>query len=366
MEKYDKGSIRRQNPAYSHIINKMARSSLQEKLSLRKELRKVPSRDPLDPNFTRVRYVRYADDFLISIIDTKKLAIEIKKIIGEFLEKELNLKMNESQTLITHASKDKAFFLGTYICWKATPNRKVVLIKGGKKSRLTARITLQAPIDKLIKKLNTRQMVQWNPNGTQIVPIGLKRLQNLDHADIVAYYNAVTRGILNDYSFAENRSYLGTIARMLRYSCARTLALKYKHRFMAKAFKKFGTTLKCPDTGVCLYIPNTLKRIRQFNISRPITLEMLEKSWANKLTRSNLGRSCIICGETPVEMHHVRKHKELKNLKLDWFTMQMAAIYRKQVPLCKNHHTKLHQNKLTPAEMDLFSEGCKLLTGIQR
>lgn len=354
MKRFDKGKSRRQNSTYTSILNRMAKLSLEKKLNLRKELRKVPTGDPMDPNFVRVRYVRYADDFLISVIGPHSLASEIKSLVGEFLDKELRLKMSESKTLITHASKEKASFLGAEIQWRTHSNKKVILTKAGKKSRITARIALLAPIEKLIRKLVIRKFMKWNPSGTQVVPVGLKRLQNLDHADIVAYYNAVIRGILSYYTFADNRSYLGVIARMLRYSCARTFALKYKLRFMAKVFKKFGSSLKCPDKGVSLYIPDTLKRIRQFNLSQPATLEMLEKSWANKLTRSNLGRSCIICNGIPAEMHHVRKLKELKERKLDWFTMQMAAINRKQVPLCKLHHTKLHQNQFTPVEMEIF------------
>jgi predicted restriction endonuclease len=89
---------------------------------------------------------------------------------------------------------------------------------------------------------------------------------------------------------------------------------------------------------------------------------MLEKSWANKLTRSLLGNKCIICGSYAAEMHHVRKIRELKQRKhLSWFTMQMAAVNRKQVPLCKAHHMALHKNKLTPAEKELFANGCKLI-----
>jgi hypothetical protein len=111
----------------------------------------------------------------------------------------------------------------------------------------------------------------------------------MDHADIVAYYNVVVRGITNYYSFADNRSSLGSIVRLLHMSCAKTLALKYKLRFMAKAYKKFGTLLTCPDKGVSLYKPDTLKRVREFNLSKALTLKMLEKSWASKLTRSILG-----------------------------------------------------------------------------
>jgi hypothetical protein len=61
---------------------------------------------------------------------------------------------------------------------------------------------------------------------------------------------------------------LGAIVRLLHMSCARTLALKYKLRFMAKAYKKFGTLLTCPDKEVSLYKPETLKKIRKFNLSK--------------------------------------------------------------------------------------------------
>lgn len=60
-------------------------------------------------------------------------------------------------------------------------------------------------------------------------------------------------------------------------------------------------------------------------------------------------------------MHHVRTIKSLKTRKLDWFTMQMAAINRKQVPLCVDHHHKLHTSKLNRVEMEQFVIGCKLL-----
>lgn len=358
---YDKGVKRRQNPTYTAILNKMAKQNLSGKIQLRKELRKFPIGDPMDPHFVRIRYVRYADDFLISIIGPYSLAIEIKNKVSQFLEDNLGLEMNQAKTLITKASQTPAHFLGANIIWRNPSEKKVVINKHKKKTRITARMGLLAPLDKLIKKLVERGFAKWNPNGT-IKPIGLKRMQNMNHADIISYYNAVTRGVLNYYSFTDNRSSLGSWVRYLHMSCARTLALKYKLRFMAKAFKKFGSLLRCPETGTKLYKPNNLNRIRQFHTSKPPTLMGLGLSWANKLTRSNLGKECIICGATPVEMHHVRKIKELKSRQhLNWFTIQMAAINRKQVPLCGTHHTKLHNDKLTPEERKLYVVGCKAL-----
>ncbi len=292
------------------------------KKRLRQQLRQVRSVNTMDEKFVRVRYVRYADDFLISIIGPYSLAIEIKNLVTQFLLENLELHMDEAKISITNATKQKAFFLGTYIQWKQHIGKKVVMKKLGKATRITARIALTAPMDKLIQKLVVRQFVKWNPDGTKILAKALTRLVNFDHTDIIGYFNAIVRGILNYYPFADNRRNLGSIVRFLHMSCARTLALKYKMRFVAKAYKKFGSLLACPNTGVGLFKPKTLKRIRQFDLGKPMNLEVLERSWANKLTRRNLNRRSAICGGIPAQMHHVRKIAELKSRRhLDWFTM---------------------------------------------
>ena len=142
------------------------------------------------------------------------------------------------------------------------------------------------------------------------------------------------------------------------------MALKYKLRFASKVFRKFGSKLKCPDTGLELAIPKTFKAIKIFGCNEPLPDDVLFKKWRNKLTRSNLFKQCIICGsKEQIEMHHVRQIKDLKrkaNKKLlDFFTLQMAAINRKQVPLCVHHHKALHNNSLSLAERKLFEESIK-------
>lgn len=162
------------------------------------------------------------------------------------------------KTLITKANKKPVKFLGTLISWNTVGHKKVTLTKAKVKTRVTARIYLKAPLENILSKLITRKFAKWNPSGNRIIPTGLKRLQNLDHADIITYYNAIVRGIVNYYSFADNRSSLGSIVRLLHMSCARTLALKYKLRHVAKAYKQFGKLLTCPDKDVSLYKPNIL------------------------------------------------------------------------------------------------------------
>jgi retron-type reverse transcriptase len=292
--------IRRHHPRYTAVLNKIAtQTKIEEKLELKPELRRYPISFPMDDNFSRVRYIRYADNFIISVTGPHSLALKIKELVSIFLEKELGLHTNQSKTLLTKAWEGPAI-LGTEITWRASKQKKVVLspptnnnikininIKfGGKskgrKTRTTGRLSLHAPMEKLSRKLVERKFAKWDLSGKTLIPIGLGRLQNMSHSDIIFYYNAVIRRILNYYSFADNRSSLGSVVRILHMSCARTLALKYKQRYMSKTYKKFGSSLECPETKVKIYKPTTLKRAGS---TCPKNLEM---SWTNKLTRSNL------------------------------------------------------------------------------
>ena len=45
----------------------------------------VLTKDPQDPAYRRLKYVRYADDFLIGFIGPRSEAEEIKERIGKFL-----------------------------------------------------------------------------------------------------------------------------------------------------------------------------------------------------------------------------------------------------------------------------------------
>jgi hypothetical protein len=69
-------------------------------------------------------------------------------------------------------------------------------------------------------------------------------------------------------------------------------------------FKKFGKTLKCPETGVELFIPKSFSRDQKFSINPEDPKIVMEKRWNNKFTRSNLTKSCLVCGKFPSEMHH--------------------------------------------------------------
>src|SRR5439155_13033868 len=77
-----------------------------------KQQRQLPSVDPADPDYRRLRYIRYADDFLLGFAGPKAEAEEIKTRIGRFLKETLKLELSEEKTLITHAATKAAKFLG--------------------------------------------------------------------------------------------------------------------------------------------------------------------------------------------------------------------------------------------------------------
>src|SRR5262249_47821296 len=79
---------------------------------LRQQRRHLPSVDPSDPDFRRLSYVRYADDFLLGCLGPKREAEEIKQRLGEYLSEHLRLTLSDTKTLITHGRTGAARFLG--------------------------------------------------------------------------------------------------------------------------------------------------------------------------------------------------------------------------------------------------------------
>ena len=65
----------------------------------------IPSCDEMDSEYKRLKYVRYADDFLIGVIGNLAECKQIKEDITNFLSEKLHLILSEEKTLITHSEK---------------------------------------------------------------------------------------------------------------------------------------------------------------------------------------------------------------------------------------------------------------------
>lgn len=365
---FDRGKQRKKLKKYRSIQYKLEKKdlNLSEIKSLRVIQRKLKSKDPMDLSFRRFYYIRYADDFVIGIIGSKNECVKIHEDLGIFLTKTLSLNLSLSKTSISHFNKEGIFFLGTQIKGNLETEKLIKTIERGKgrkfKSRVTSRTRMFAPLEKLLQKSIDNNICKRLQSG-KVVPTALKRMVNYDHSDIILFFNSKIRGILNYYSFVDNAKSLGIIVHAFKHSCALTLALKYKLRERSKVFKKFGKYLECKETGTKLFIPKTFARTQEFKINPQNPYTLLDIRWNNKLTHSNLNQKCLICGKIPVEMHHVKKIKDLvsryKDKKIDYWTLQMAAINRKQIPLCKAHHIALHRGSLLPSEAEMLKESIK-------
>jgi len=367
---FHRGKRRKKNPVYrkfQYLMEKAESDSFKIK-NLRKQRRKVCSKDPFDQDFKRLCYVRYVDDFVVGVIGSREETAELEEKIRTFLKNKLKLNLSSEKTLITHFSKQYITFLSTFIKGTWEREKRLINIKRKgvtRKEKVTSRTVLKAPIKLLFEKATFNGFFKKRNN--EFVPTYVGRCINLDHEDILRYYNSVIRGILNYYSFVNNHKSLGSIIHGLKLSCARTLALKYKLRHASKVFRKFGSNLKeSRKSKTELYIPKTFKPLKKFKINVVEPDSVIFRNWNNKFTKSNLFRQCVICSSTKnVEMHHIRKIRDLKSKlrkkNTDFFSFQMAAINRKQVPLCAEHHKALHNNTLSYDERELFKENIQLL-----
>ena len=104
---YTRGARRKSNPEYNRI--KARRGHAQKHgdraaaRDLEKQMRTLPSTDPVDPGYRRLRYLRYADDHILGFTGSKAEAEQIKARLAWFLRETLGLELNTAKTLITRA-----------------------------------------------------------------------------------------------------------------------------------------------------------------------------------------------------------------------------------------------------------------------
>ena len=222
---YTRGTKRAENPEYRNFAyaiqcaRKAGDENRVQKLELQR--RKLPSQDVHDPNFRRLQYIRYADDFILSLIGTKTEAEEIKTAISTFLKEKLHLEMSESKTLITHSRTEHARFLG-YDISVYHADDKISPRKGtpSKTRSINGCIRLGVPygkVDELIKRYMRSEK-----------PIHEAGLLAFSDAQIVDVYQQRFRGVAEYYKYATDRNALRKLKYVMEVSLTKTLANKHK------------------------------------------------------------------------------------------------------------------------------------------
>ena len=319
---------------------------LEEIETLKDSRRKVPSRLP---NGTRVRYVRYADDWVVGIYGPGSFANEIKSLLATFLTQELKLELSNEKTKITNLWNDKASFLGFYfMVYKPKESKFTVYQKDGHIRRAKIghnRIWLLVPVDKILSKLSINGFLKNYKPKSKIIPNAKTNWIFLDQHSILSRYNTMIRGLLNYYSVANNRYIFHLIVNfILRHSCAKTLARKFNLRSRAKVFAKFGKNLTINNPKMSFLKEPHYRRATKWpahtNLSNPFDV----LNWQLR-TQNNFWEPCLICGSTQdIEMHHV-KHIRKSNKVNQGFTKIMSSLNRKQVPVCQLCHVKIHKGE---------------------
>ena len=359
--KFHKGSRRAHNREYQRLEYKRRKTkNREERTRILIQMRKVGNVDRFDKNFKRMKYIRYADDFVILIIGNIHEAHMMKKNSKEFLKNNCGVELNTEKTKITKMTKGFEF-LGAQI---TKPRRRHTFLcsrKEHRKNVATPRLLIRAPIAEILKDLKKAGYIKQN-NLKVYIPTYKGALINLSHHDIITYFNSKIYGLLNFYSFASNLNKLSRVIWYIHASCALTLARKLKIKTMRGVFQKFGKTLRCPETGREIYKPKTMKVKHQYQVRKSVThpKDILEQSWVAKITNNVFNRACILCGSpNQVEMHHYRTVKDVRaKLRTGDLTFAQweGAVKRKQIPLCKYHHDLYHKGQLNYGDIKEIAE----------
>lgn len=167
--------------------------------TLLEEKRQIPSQLMDDPNFKRMYYIRYADDFIIGLIGSKQDAEHIARQVKHFIADSLELEANEDKTKIKHIGEGISF-LG-YEIRSCDPQKRLKEIVYGRHTvrRTTIGVTqLYVPTEVPHKFCHEKGY----GNYQQLVATHRNYLLHLSDAEIILTYNAELRGLINYYLLA--------------------------------------------------------------------------------------------------------------------------------------------------------------------
>ena len=367
IQHFDKGTKRRPGKESNNLANERKRTVRKlkkvkdgtEKAALVARLKAIeqeraafPNGDEMDESYRRLKYIRYADDFILGVIGSKEEAQRIKEDIKSFLSASLALELSEEKTLITHTGKS-AKFLG-YEITVTRDNHQRRDVRGclrrtyGKRVRLN--VSMATLRDKLLEygameiKLRNGKEV-WKPKCRSGLIFN-------DDLEILDRYNRETVGFCNYYLIANNCVVLHNFRYIMEYSMYKTFAGKYRST-VRKINKKYRYnklfTVKYEQKGAIksrtFYKTSFKRRTTAFNGSCDIEPYSIADVSRTNLTDRLKAEKCELCGATgKLIMHHVRNLKDLKG-KESWERL-MSARKRKTIALCPSCHRLRHLGKV--------------------
>jgi group II intron reverse transcriptase/maturase len=342
---HTRGEERRKNPAYQNIYRKALRArrkGMTEDAKLLRQLQQhLPYYAPNDPDFRRLRYIRYADDFLLGFNGPKEEAEEIKLKLEVFLRDTLKLELSQTKTLITHARTEAARFLSYEI--RAIHND--AKHTNGRRS-VNGRIGFRVPKDIIREKCQ-----DYTEEGK---PIHRSEMLNDSVYTIMSIYQAEYRGLVEYYRMAYNLSTLSRLKWDMERSLTKTLADKEQIP-TTQVYRKYKATITVagkPYKGLQVTVEREGNKplVAQWggiplkwNI-KAILDDQPARIWSTRseLEDRLLADTCEYCGSHErCQVHHVRALKDLhvegRKPKPRWVVL-MASRQRKTMVVCRTCH----------------------------
>jgi RNA-directed DNA polymerase len=364
---FTKGTKRARNPEHNRLLGKAqtlrkrieklritgredeAREVLAKHDEYKAKAHTMPSVDPMDPTYKRLRYVRYADDFLLGVIGSKEEARTIMLAVESFLTTTLKLEVSTERSGIRKASKG-ARFLG-YDARTYTGSRQVVQhLKGahkGIKRSVVERMQLSVPREKVQAFATKNGYGQYEECKAK----HRNELLHCDDVELVHIYNAELRGFANYYALAHDvKRKLSKLHLIWQTSLFKSLAAKHK----TTLGKMVAQSKISPGNYVVWQVENGKRVEAKIWCLKDLTLKgIVGKSvdnlsqmarMANSVTRyvdRITAQQCVSCGtiEGPFEIHHKNPMRKSKGTAL-------SGRRRQTEVLCTDCHRLLHAGRL--------------------
>jgi group II intron reverse transcriptase/maturase len=341
--------VEKHRKIWLRLSNDEKKAALKETIRLRKDFLSVPSKDPMDEGYRRLKYTRYADDFIIGVIGSYEDAERIKSDIKVFLADKLKLELSDEKTLIT-SGKDKARFLSydITIC-KDTSTKKT---SRGQSRIYYDKVKLYVPKDKWVGKLlqyDVLKIINKAGEKEKWMPLQRDEYIYLAPNEMIMKYNEQIRGLYNYYRIANNVSVLNKFYYIMQYSLYKTIAAKFKIT-MTKAKLKYTKDkvfsvpyeTKNGTKYAVFYNKGFVRNKKPLYDNLDITPEYSHLYKPRELFYRYKAGKCELCDKKcdEITVHQVNSLLDLKG-NTDWEKL-MKKKRRKTLIVCEGCHRLIH------------------------
>jgi group II intron reverse transcriptase/maturase len=359
---YTRGKRRARNPDYRKVEQEIARARRKgdhaQVRSLYRRLHRLPSQDPDDPGYRRLRYCRYADDTLLGFAGPKAEAEEIKQRLAFFLRDELKLELSQEKTLVTHARTGAARFLGYEISVARTDRttRRPSATDRRHRRSLNGTVVLRVPAS-MVKAKSALYLARGKPACRN-------PLIREDDYTIVAKFGAEYRGIVQYYLLAGDVQRLHRLRWVMETSMLHTLARKHRSS-VSKMAAKHKAKIQTPHGPRTCFEASIVRDGRNPLVARFGGIALKRQKQAvivdrqphrplyphKELIKRLLKGQCELCRRTDgIEVHHIHKLADLVKAGADqpvWI-QEMVKRRRKALVVCDRCHQHIHAGPQPP------------------